>query len=82
MLEYNPYFRPTAKQLLKNKIFDKIRDKNNEMKAPFKIVMNQNEDIDNFDYREMKFTNEKVKVINSIKERIIKEVWKVYLKNH
>jgi hypothetical protein len=25
MLEYNPYFRPSAEHLLKNKIFDKIR---------------------------------------------------------
>ncbi len=25
MLEYNPYFRPSAENLLKNKIFDKIR---------------------------------------------------------
>jgi hypothetical protein len=25
MLEYNPYFRPSAEILLKNKIFDSIR---------------------------------------------------------
>jgi hypothetical protein len=37
MLEFNPYYRPTAKQLLKNPIFDKIRDPMNEKAAPFKI---------------------------------------------
>jgi len=25
MLEFNPYFRPTAKELLKHKVFDGIR---------------------------------------------------------
>jgi hypothetical protein len=25
MLEFNPYFRPSAEYFLKNKIFDKIR---------------------------------------------------------
>ena len=25
MTEFNPYFRPTAKELLKNRIFDEIR---------------------------------------------------------
>ena len=37
MLEFNPYFRPTAKQLLKYPIFDKIRDPHIEKAAPFKI---------------------------------------------
>jgi serine/threonine protein kinase len=30
MLEYNPKFRPSARELLKNKIFDKIRVVSNE----------------------------------------------------
>jgi serine/threonine protein kinase len=37
MLEFNPYFRPSAKQLLKNKLFDEIRNPNNEKRAEFKI---------------------------------------------
>ena len=33
----NPYFRPTADELLKNKIFDEIRIPESEKKSPFKI---------------------------------------------
>ena len=40
MLEINPYFRPTAKQLLKNKIFDSVRIKENEVFANHKILIN------------------------------------------
>lgn len=44
MLEYNPYFRPTAKQLLKLPIFDKIRIKSIETSSPFKILVNADKD--------------------------------------
>ena len=40
MLEYNPYYRPTARQLLKNKIFDKVRVSEKQNIAPYKIVIN------------------------------------------
>ena len=30
MTEFNPYFRPSAKELLKNKIFDDMRVESNE----------------------------------------------------
>ena len=39
MLEFNPYFRPTTKQLLKNKIFDSIRIKSNEECSDKSIVV-------------------------------------------
>ena len=39
MTEFNPYFRPSAKELLKNKIFDSIRKKKLEEKAPYKIMV-------------------------------------------
>ena len=39
MLEYNPYYRPTAKQLLKSKLFDDIRVPEMQGIAPFKIVI-------------------------------------------
>ena len=48
MLEFNPHFRPSAKQLLKNKIFDSIRHENDIKSAisPYriKIKIDQNED--------------------------------------
>ena len=37
MLEFNPFFRPTAKECLQNKIFDSIRVAGLEVSAPFKI---------------------------------------------
>ena len=37
MLELNQFFRPSAKTLLKNKIFDPIRIKDNEKHADYKI---------------------------------------------
>ena len=41
MLEINPYFRPTAGELLKNKIFDEIRIRENEQmsRGNFKIQL-------------------------------------------
>ena len=47
MLEFNPYFRPTARQLLKNKIFDSIRIPSIEERSPQKIVI----DIDKNEFR-------------------------------
>ena len=39
MLQFNPYFRPTAKELLKNKLFDKFRNENLEQAAPVKLTV-------------------------------------------
>ena len=46
MTEFNPYFRPTAKELLKHKIFDDIRLESIESDAPYKILV----DIDRDEY--------------------------------
>jgi len=45
MLQFNPYFRPSAKELLKHKIFDDYRRPDLEQPAPFKITL----DIDDKD---------------------------------
>ena len=34
MLEFNPFFRSSAREVLKSKIFDEIRIENNERQAP------------------------------------------------
>ena len=39
MLEFNPYFRLTAREILKNKIFDDIRINEIEQSAPYKIKL-------------------------------------------
>ena len=40
MLEINPYFRPSAQQLLKNPVFDGSRIPKNEVTAPCKEKIN------------------------------------------
>ena len=44
MLQFNPHNRPTAKELLKHKIFDEIRNEDCEHSASHKI----NIDIENY----------------------------------
>jgi len=47
MMTFNPYFRPSAKVLLQNKIFDSIRQTELEKAAPFKLVISADK-IDEF----------------------------------
>lgn len=39
MLHFNPHFRPSAKELLQNSIFDGIRHKINEADADYGIIL-------------------------------------------
>ena len=48
MLEFNHYFRPSARELLKNGLFDKIRLEANEEPSPHKIVI----DIDKNEFKQ------------------------------
>ena len=57
MLNFNPFFRPTAKECLQNKLFDKIRVQGLEASAPFKI--NIDVDRNEFKYNYESETNEK-----------------------
>jgi len=52
MLEFNPYFRPTAKECLQNKLFDSIRVTGLEASAPFKINIDVDRNEYKFDYDE------------------------------
>ena len=49
MLEFNPWFRKSPKELLKMKVFDQIRHHKMEQDAPFKIHLEIDQD-DAFDY--------------------------------
>ena len=46
MLEFNPFFRPSAKQLLKSKLFDDFRIKKNEVGAPAKIYLTVDKELE------------------------------------
>ena len=37
MLQFNPFLRPSAKELLKNKYFDDVREESKEITSPFKL---------------------------------------------
>jgi len=39
MLHFNPYFRPTSRELLKNPVFDKVRIAECEERTEYKIVL-------------------------------------------
>ena len=52
MLEFNPYFRPTAKECLSNPLFDNIRVQGLEQSAPFKINIDVDRNELKFDYEE------------------------------
>ena len=50
LLLINPYFRSSATEAIKWKIFDKVRDKKNEGSAPSKIHLDIDRD-EAFDYK-------------------------------
>ena len=51
----NPFFRSSASEALKWKIFDKIRDKHLESSAPTKLYLDVDRD-DAFDYEKLDST--------------------------
>ena len=57
MLSYNPQFRPTAKECLKNPIFDEIRVPGLEKSAPYKINIDVDRNEYQFDYDNLTNSN-------------------------
>ena len=60
MLEFNPFFRPTAKECLQNKIFDNIRVAGLEVSAPFKINIDVDRNEYKFDYENSEANESKI----------------------
>ena len=53
MLEFNPAFRPSTKQILANPIFDKFRNHEQQVEAPLKVFQAMHIP-GNFDYKSNK----------------------------
>ena len=80
MLEFNPYFRPTAKECLQNKIFDNIRVAGLEISAPFKINIDVDRNQHQFDYENAEQNQSKHEVkkeINMFKYFVLEEFQKL-----
>jgi p38 MAP kinase len=58
MLQFNPHHRQTANELLQHKIFDKVRDRNNESIAPHKISLSFDKKTYNIDYEKNRLRQE------------------------
>ena len=76
MLEYNHFFRPTAEQLLQYPIFDEIRIPQNEVTAPYKLVINIDQNDLKLDYEDGKSKYSREQEIEILKHKIIEEVMK------
>lgn len=73
LLEFNPFFRTSAKECLKSPIFDEIRVPTLEEDAPFKIFL----DIDKegaFDYES---AEQQTLSMETLRKKINKEIHKV-----
>ena len=80
MLEINPYFRPSASQLIESKIFDKIRVPRNEKLEPFsslktKVKIDHNEY--RYDYEQDVNLKGDQKTMDKILQEIIEETTKI-----
>ena len=67
MLQFNPYFRPSAKELLKHPFFDSVRDSNMEKVKPSRIVLLCDKD-ENYDSTAKKFKMSKPFLRKQIRE--------------
>ena len=80
MLEINPYFRPSASQLIESKVFDKIRVPRNEKLEPYsslktKVKIDHNEY--RYDYEQDVNLKGDQKTMDKILHEIIEETIKI-----
>lgn len=44
ILQFNPYFRPSAFECLSDNVFDEVRDMNNELQSSYKFILSIDKD--------------------------------------
>ena len=79
MLEINPYFRPTASQLIESKVFDKIRVPRNEKLEPFSSLKTKVK-IDHNEYRYDYEQDVNLKGDQKTMDKILQEIIEVTIK--
>ena len=70
MLQFNPYLRPSASELLKNPYFDEVRQAAKEKPASNRFRLDVDSD-DNFDYETSLFKISKATLLHTIRMKII-----------
>jgi hypothetical protein len=81
MLEFNPYFRPTASQLIESKAFDSIRVPANEKLDPHSSLKNKIK-IDNNDYSYNYELDKNMKGDQKTMDKILSEIFEESSKAH
>ena len=69
MLEFNPYFRPSAKQLLNSKLFDHLRkpEDNGIATAPYRIKLKLDEKDDMINYEQNDYRKDlRIKLLKAL----------------
>ena len=69
MLEFNPYFRPSAKQLLKSQLFDQLRKPEDKgiITAPYRIKLKIDEKDDMIDYEQNDYRKDlRIKLLKTL----------------
>ena len=79
MLEFNPYFRPTAAQLIESKVFDKVRVPKNEKLDPISSLKNKIK-VDHNDYRYDYELDKNVRGDQKTLDKILSEIVEEYNK--
>lgn len=84
MLEFNPYHRPSAYQLLQHEVFDSIRQRNNELNSKNKIEIKEdvNDDEKNDYENERKVLSERKHLRDRFLFKIVREAKRVKALDH
>jgi hypothetical protein len=76
MLELNPYFRPTAKRLMKHKVFDSIRSEldQKDVFSPYRLKLRLDEKEDKINYQTSDY---RADLKNRLLKTLVKECHKI-----
>ena len=76
MLELNPYFRPSAKRLMKHKVFDSVRNEldQKDVYSPYRLKLRLDEKEDKINYKDSDY---RADLKNRLLKTLVKECHKI-----